>query len=224
MPATLVELFRELPSLRPNDDPDLWAARMHDGLRVFRQKLLARYTEGTLQRLLTHPEEEARRASALALGLVGTMDSNSPLARALHDGDAIVAQTATDSLWQVWFRGGTDEENAELQQIMQLSDFPEILAGLDELILRAPEFSEAYTQRAILYFRRGEYLRAAADCERVIQLNPFHFGAQTGLAQCYLKMRRPRTAIRAFRLALQMNPTLTHLRETIQSLEGSIGG
>jgi len=34
-----------------------------------------------------------------------------------------------------------------------------------------------------------------------------------------LKLRKQRAALRAFRLALQTNPTMTQLGETIQSLE-----
>jgi len=127
--ARLLEYYRELPQLQPPDDPDLWAARMHDALRVYRQQALRWYTEGTLQRLLTHPDPETRRAAVLALGLVGTMDSNGPLARVLHDDDQPAARMAADALWQVWFRGGTEEQNSELQRVLHLPDFLEILAG-----------------------------------------------------------------------------------------------
>jgi tetratricopeptide (TPR) repeat protein len=222
--ALLVEYYRMLPRLQPSDDPDLWAARMHDALRSFRQRLLTRYTEGTLQRLLGHVDEETRRAAVLGLGLIGTMDSNAPLARVLHDVDPAPARMAADALWQIWFRGGTEEQNAELQRVLHLPDFLEILAGLDDLAREAPRFAEVFNQRAILYFQRGEFLRSLADCERAIELNPFHFGAQAGMGQCYLKMRRPRAALRAFRQALETNPRMTQLSETIESLERSVDG
>lgn len=222
--ARLVEIYRDLPQLQPPDDPDLWAARMHDALRVFRHRLLAHYTEGTLQRLLRHPDAETRQAAVLALGLVGTMDSNAQLAHALHDEDRTVARMATDALWQVWFRGGTSEQSNELQRILHLPDFLQILAGLDDLVREAPRFAEVYNQRAIHYFRRGEFARSIADCERALELNPFHFGAHAGMGQCLLKLRRPRAALRAFRLALQTNPTLVHLTEMIETLERSAEG
>jgi tetratricopeptide (TPR) repeat protein len=217
--ARLLEYYGRLPQLQPPDDPDLWAARMHDALRDYRRLVLRWYTEGTLQRLLTHPEPESRRAAVLALGLIGTMDSNGPLAGMLHDEDPAAARMAGDALWQVWFRGGTEEENAELQRVLHLPDFLQILAGLDDLVREAPRFAEVYNQRAILYFRRGEFARSVADCERALELNPYHFGAQSGMGQCYMKMRKARAALRAFRLALQTNPTLTHLSETIETLE-----
>lgn len=222
--ALLVEYYRLLPRLSPSDDPDLWAARMHDALRSFRQRLLPRYTEGTLQRLLIHPDSETRRAAVLALGMVGTMESNGSLALVLHDSDPAPARMAADALWQIWFRGGADEQNNELQRVLHLPDFEEILAGLDDLVREAPRFAEVYNQRAILFFRRGEFSRAIADCQRALDLNPYHFGAQAGMGQCYMKLRKPRAALRAFRLALDINPTMTHLAETIEMLEKSVGG
>jgi tetratricopeptide (TPR) repeat protein len=222
--AHLVEFYRELPQLTPPDDPDLWAARMHDGLRSFRRHLVSHYTEGTLQRLLSHPDSETRRAAILGLSLIGTMESNAVLARSLHDSDPGAARMAGDALWQLWFRGGTDDQNADLQRVLRLPDFLQILAGLDDLAREAPRFAEVFNQRAILHFQRGEFSRSIADCERTLELNSVHFGAQSGMGQCYLKLRKPKAALRAFRQALETNPTLTHLSDTIESLERSVGG
>jgi tetratricopeptide (TPR) repeat protein len=215
----LVQYFLELPTLQPPDDPDLWAAKMHDSMRRFSKQVQAKYSEGTLLRLLAADDVECRRGAVLALGLLGTMAANGPLAARLRDDDSIVARMAGEALWQLWFRGGSEEDNAELLRVIHLPDFLEILAGLDDLIRTAPEFAEAYNQRAILFFRRGEYNRSAADCEKVLSRNPHHFGAQAGLGQCLLKLHKPRAAARAFRLALQINPTLKHLEETIEQLE-----
>lgn len=222
--ALIVDYYRLLPRLNPSDDPDLWAARMHDALRSFRQRLLPRYNEGTLQRLLASPDEETRRAAVLALGMVGTIDSNAALARVLHDPDPAPARMAADALWQIWFRGGSEEQNNELQRVLHLPDFEEILAGLDDLVREAPKFAEVFNQRAILFFRRGEFARSIRDCHRALELNPFHFGAQAGMGQCYLKLRKPRAALRAFKLAFETNPTMTHLAETIEMLERSVEG
>src|SRR5262245_29040727 len=120
---------------------------MHDALRVYRRQVLSGYTEGTLQRLLHHSDAETRRAAVLGLGLIGTMESNGALARVLHDPERTVARMATDALWQLWFRGGSDEENSELQRILHLPDFMEILAGLDDLVREAPRFAEVFNQR-----------------------------------------------------------------------------
>jgi len=51
----------------------------------FGQQVSARYSEGTLARLLDSGDVTARRASVVALGLCGTIASNAAVARALRD-------------------------------------------------------------------------------------------------------------------------------------------
>src|SRR5206468_12941874 len=96
-------------------------------------------------------------------------------------------------------------------------------AALDDLIRNAPEFAEPFNQRAIWYFKRGEYARAVEDCEAALRLNPFHFGAAAGMGQCFLKMKKRRAALRAFRQAVDINPTFDHLHDTIRALEEALG-
>jgi tetratricopeptide (TPR) repeat protein len=216
--ALLAAWYRELPEMRSDDDPELWANRMNDALRGFRRRVRNRYSEGSLQRLLDHHDAEVRRAAVLAIGLTGTYQSNAALARKLHDEDELVARTASDALWEIWFRGGTEEANLELQRVVRLGDAPRVLAGLNEIVREWPDFAEAYNQRAIVHFQRGDYQRSRTDCENALRLNPHHFGAQTGMGQCCMKLRKYSAALRAFRLALQINPTLGHLNETIRTL------
>jgi len=98
-----------------------------------------------------------------------------------------------------------------------------ILAGLEVLIQKAPEFAEAFNQRAIIYFRLGQWDKAIADCTHVLKLNPYHFGAASGLAQCYLKQKKLRAALRAYRRAFRINPNLEGVQQVIESLERKLG-
>lgn len=215
-------MFARLPEIQPGDDEDLWAAGIHDAMRDFRTAVHERYTEGTLQRTLLSPDVKTRRASALALGLIGTMDSNPIVAAALGDRDILVQKFAADALWELWFRAGTADQNWRLREATRNPDASKARAELDELIRQAPSFAEAYNQRAIWFFKRGEFARAVEDCEATLRLNPFHFGAAAGLGQCLMKLGKPRGAIRAFRMALDINPALEHLHDTILQLERSL--
>jgi tetratricopeptide (TPR) repeat protein len=219
----LVELFDRLPELRPGDDEELWAAGVQEAMREYRSAVRAKYTEGTLQRILAASEVKARRAAALALGLVGTIDSNAVVAAALHDSDQLVQRFAADTLWELWFRAGTPDQNLRLREAAANPDAVAARSDLDDLIHESPNFAEAYNQRAIAFFKRGEFARAVEDCEAVLRLNPFHFGAAAGLGQCLIKLGKPRAALRAFRAALDINPGLEHLRDTIRALERSLG-
>ena len=222
--SLLVEFFEKLPQPRPGDDPDLLQAGMQEAVREFRTDVRAKYAEGTLQRLVIGGDPVTRRAAVLAIGLLGTMRSNAVIAGALHDSDEQVRSLSADALWELWFRAGTTEQNWQLQQALQLPDHLQAVAALDELIADAPDFAEAVNQRAILRFRRGEYAKSAEDCETVLRLNSVHFGAASGLGQCYLRMNRPRAALRAFRQALQIHPSLDDVRAKVQGLEAALEG
>jgi tetratricopeptide (TPR) repeat protein len=221
--SLLVELFDRLPEFRPGDDEDLWAAGVQEAMREFRRAVRDRYTEGTLQRVLaTTPEVKARRGAALALGLTATPASIPAVAAALRDEDQLVRRFAADSLWELWFRSGTARQNERLRDAIREPDTIKARAELDDLIREAPAFAEAHNQRAIWFFKRGEFARAIEDCETVLRLNPYHFGAAAGMGQCYLKLNRPKAALRAFRQALDINPDLD-LHDTVRALE-ALGG
>jgi len=211
-------MFERLPEFRSGDDEDLWVAGVQAAIREFRDGVRERYTEGTLQRLLGAAEVKARRAAALAIGLTGTPASVPAMAEALHDDDQLVRRFAADSLWELWFRAGTPDQNWRLQQAIREPDAIKARTELDELIREAPSFAEVYNQRAIWFFKRGEFARAVEDCEVVLRINPHHFGAAAGMGQCLLKLNRPQAALRAFRQALEINPDLD-LHDTVRALE-----
>jgi tetratricopeptide (TPR) repeat protein len=221
--ALIVEYYRRLPHRRAKDDPERWRRRQDEAQAAFQKQVRRRYTEGTLLRLLEGPDARARRASLLALGLLGTMEANAAVAARLRDDNAEVRQMAVDTLWALWFRAGAEEDNQELQRLVRLRDREKALAGLDRLIAKAPDFAEAYNQRAILAFRLHQFERSVADCEKVLQLNPYHFGAQAGMAQCYMQLRKHRQALKAFRAALRINPHLDGVAETVRTLEAALG-
>jgi tetratricopeptide (TPR) repeat protein len=221
--ALLEEYYNELPQPRPAETARAWQARMQAALEKFQENVKARYTEATLQRLLDCPRANGRQAAVLALGLLGTMESNAVVAAMLHDEDRLVKQLAADALWSLWFRADTVAHNQELRRLLRETDPKKALAGLDKLIKKAPSFAEAYNQRAIVYFRLDDFQHCVTDCETVLRFNPFHFGAQWGLAQSYMKLNKPRAALKAFRHTLKINPNMEGVEDTIHFLETALG-
>lgn len=222
--ALLLEYYRELPEKRSGERSSVWARRMHAGLKAFKQKLAERYAEGTLQRLLTSTCPDTRQAAVLGLGMIGTMNVNADLAAMLHDEDSTVRHMASEAMWSVWFRADEPANNRELRRLMQLSSITttltgEILLAFAKLIRKSPTFAEAYNQRAVIYFRQEEWQKSITDCEQVLRLNPYHFGAAGGMAQCYVKLRKLKPALKAYRRMFRINPNLDGVREAIQSLE-----
>jgi tetratricopeptide (TPR) repeat protein len=197
------------------------------GLGKFKKAVEARYNEGTLEKLLESPVVDARRAAVQALGLIGTIAVNAALAARLHDDDPTVRRLADEALWSLWFRADSAENNEELKRLTLLphQQFTpeEMLARFNALIRKAPRFAEVYNQRAVFHFRLGNHAKAIADCEKALRLNPHHFGAASGMAQCFLKQKKFRAALRVYRRAARINPNLDGVQEAIESLERMLG-
>ncbi len=218
--SLLVEYYQQIPEGGPHAKPKM---TRKEAIAVFKHRVAERYNEGTLLRLLAHGDNESRRAALLALNLLGSMNACAGIAACLHDEDREIAQMAADTLWTLWFRGDAPENNRQLQRLVRLRDREQALSGISTLIERAPLFAEAYNQRAIMYFRQKKFDRSIADCQKTLELNPYHFGAQAGLGQCYVQMRKHRAALKAFRAALRLNPNMDGVAETIRALENALG-
>lgn len=221
--SLLLEYFQQLPQMEESREPFQNAARLKRALGAFKRRVAKRYNEGTLQRLLYGTDEDTRLAAVAALGLLGSTESNRAVAALLHDEEAGIRNKATDALWSIWLRADEPENNRELQRLMRLENAGTALAGFHALLKKAPRFAEAYNQRAILYFRLGEYQKSIDDCETALKLNTCHFGALSGMAQCFLKLRKPRAALKAFRHAFRIHPGLEGVGETIRELEEALG-
>ena len=200
-----------------------YATFLHDhDIENFQQQVSARYTEGTLARLIDSPDVTGRRAGILALGLLGTMASNGVVARALRDSDPTVRDLADNALWAIWYRADTPENNTTLEQVrllIQHDRLADAVTRASRLIVLAPNFAEAYNQRAIAHFFQGQFQESAEDCERVLERNPYHFGALAGLAQCQIRLEKRREALKTLRRALRLQPFSKGLRQAVSSLE-----
>lgn len=198
-------------------------ARRRAALHLFNQKVREKYTEGTLMRLAQSECARVRKTAVFALGQVGTLESNDLLARSLHDLEDEIAQFAAAALWRVWFRGAETSASDELYRIVRLRDAEQSILALNALVEAAPTFAEAFNQRAILFYRTGQFDRSAKDCARAVKLNPHHFAAQAGMGQCLLRLRRQGAALKAFRVALRINPRLDGVAATVRALENALG-
>ncbi|MFM2120767.1 MAG: hypothetical protein RL722_2235, partial [Pseudomonadota bacterium] len=101
-------------------------------------------------------------------------------------------------------------------------ELDESIETLDVLIRHRPDFAEAWNKRATAYYLRGNFVRSLADCDKVFELNPRHFGALAGAAIIHARMNRPEKALELFKRALAVNPNMDDAPETIRVLEQQI--
>lgn len=96
--------------------------------------------------------------------------------------------------------------------------------SFDHLIDRAPEFAEAWNQRAMLHYLIGDDRAALADIGRTLELEPRHFGALSGLAMIMLRNGQPEAALRSFEAALELHPHLPTAQVYLEPLRELVEG
>lgn len=147
----------------------------------------------------------------------------------LHEAFAQLRQTASSIeadrldrlIWQRWGDAGDRTARralAEASKLVALGEVAPALDLVDRAIALDPSFAEAWNRRATILFMTGRHDRSIADIERVLVLEPRHYGALAGLGQILLQADEPKGALIAFEAALAINPHLDSIRRLIRKL------
>ena len=127
----------------------------------------------------------------------------------LKNPDATVREKATRKIWRIWFeqKGIFGLEIIDRShKLLDAGEITEAETALTALIKDQPDFAEAWNRRAFLYYSIGDYQKSLADCQKVVQINPIHFGALHGMGLCYAALGEYGEAIKAFKGALEIQP------------------
>jgi tetratricopeptide (TPR) repeat protein len=192
---------------------------------TFCRGVARRYTIGTLERLSGAGDRMARRAAILALGALGDYSSNTAMGRALQDADRGVRILADNAIRQLWCRCGTPSQRKRLDSAVELNGarrFQEAIDATTRLIAEAPSLAEAWNQRALALFNLGRFAESIRDCTQTLEINPYHFGAATGMAQSYMQTNNRAKALESFRRALKLNPSLEGVRAHVLYLQRTL--
>ena len=79
-------------------------------------------------------------------------------------------------------------------------------------------FAEAWNQRATALYLRGDFASAYADAEEAFRLNPYHFGARSGMGLCKFGMRCYDEALMMFESTLEINPRIESIQRHSKQL------
>ncbi len=178
--------------------------------------------EEALTALADTRDVDTRRRGAMALAETGVIADVPKLAAALRDDDPLVRQLAERAMWEVWSRSGDAAVDRLLAAgVEQMSAREGELAAqtFTEVIRRRPDFAEGWNKRATVYYLMGEYQKSLADCDEVMKRNPYHFGALSGYGMIYLQLDQPAKALDYFQRALQVNPNLESIHQTVEMLK-----
>ena len=126
-------------------------------------------------------------------------------------------------IWEIW---STHPNNKELTKRLedgskqvrnkQLSKAINIFT---EVIDLDPKWAEAWNKRATVLYMMGDYKNSQKDIDKVLKLEKRHFGALAGQGLVNIKLENYEKAIKSYKKAKEINPTMHSPEIMIKQIE-----
>jgi len=95
---------------------------------------------------------------------------------------------------------------------------------LDEAIRLRPDHVEGWNRRATLHFKLGNYRKSMSDINRVLAIEPRHFGAIAGMAAIMSQTGRDTLALTAWERFLEIYPSERRAQKELGELAEKLTG
>lgn len=141
--------------------------------------------------------------------------------------DGKAAKRISARIWREWNSSGdpsVDLLAAWAGQAMGKRKFAVALDLLDQVTVMAPDYAEGWNKRATLHFQRKDLTKSLADIERVLKLEPRHFGALAGMGSILIQLDRKPEALDVWYRALAVYPTMESAQKAVAALEEELAG
>ena len=132
------------------------------------------------------------------------------------------AELIEKKIWSIWSKHPVDVKLTEKlefgTELMQYGDYNYALRVFDNIIITDPLWSEAWNKRATVYFLMNNFTSSLDDIDKVLSIEPRHFGALSGQARIFIKLQEYEKAIKSIERALKFYPKFKS-RELIPEIE-----
>ena len=116
-----------------------------------------------------------------------------------------------EKIWSIWNEHPTNNKLTEKlefgTELMQYGDYNFALRVFDNIIVTDPKWSEAWNKRATVYFLMSQFTNSLDDIDKVLDIEPRHFGALSGQARIFIKLKKYEKAIKSIERALKFYPS-----------------
>lgn len=139
----------------------------------------------------------------------------------------VIAKIVEGKIEALNFQSGSataDLLMARARSMIEARDSKLAFELLDSVVAIAPNFVEARSQRATLYYETKNIPGALADLRVVLAREPRHYGALMGLGVILQELGEDKRALEAFRRALAIDPYLDAVPDMVKKLEVEVEG
>lgn len=136
-----------------------------------------------------------------------------------------VASRTEQEIWRIWHTSPSDDAlriMSEARRTLDTGQFESAINKLNELVQKYPDYAEAWNQRAIVLYMTEDFEGSLRDVNRAVALEPRHFGAYSGMGQCYIRLEQPERALEAFEAALEIHPWLGNVKQQMDMLRAYV--
>lgn len=166
-------------------------------------------------------------ASCIGVGMPAAADQHDPSLEPLMTElktapTAEAARPIEQRIWTIWGKSGDAAVDTLMEQgIARLNEGNDDAAlGLfDRIVELAPGFAEGWNKRATTLYTMGLFERSMQDIDKVLTLEPRHFGALSGLGLCNIRLGNDKAALAAFQRAAAIDPNLPGVQTNIEALK-----
>ena len=138
-----------------------------------------------------------------------------------------LSQKAVQEIETIWSKSGSDTIDLLVEwagEAANNKEYGKALDFLDNVVRLKPDYAEGWNKRATVHFLNKDYGLSIADVERTLELEPRHFGALAGLSIMLLDYNEDARALEFMRRALEINPSLEHIKKRAETLRKKIEG
>jgi tetratricopeptide (TPR) repeat protein len=95
---------------------------------------------------------------------------------------------------------------------------------LDQAIALKPDYAESWNRRATLNYANGSMRKSMSDIEHVLDIEPRHFGALSGMAAILSESGNDQLALKAWERFLDIYPANRTAQEQLNTLAEKLAG
>jgi len=152
------------------------------------------------------------------------------LFKQLKNSESSKAIEIENKIWKIWsIHPSNNRQGYRLTELLEQGSllidrkqFNKAYKIFSQILAKDSTWSEAWNKRALVLYLMKQYQSSLNDIKKTLILEPRHFGALSGQALNYIKLKEYEKAIASYKTAQEFYPTIDDEKKMIEWLKDLI--
>ena len=152
------------------------------------------------------------------------------LFKQLKNSESSKAIEIENKIWKIWsIHPSNNRQGYRLTELLEQGSllidkrqFNKAYEIFSQILAKDSTWSEAWNKRALVLYLMKQYQSSLNDIKKTLILEPRHFGALSGQALNYIKLKEYEKAIASYKTAQEFYPTIDDEKKMIEWLKDLI--